>query len=210
MNKTLKYLLLALLIAFAGSRSVYFSRLSTLQANEKQGGFDATLFAQELWKSKLPRKITEAVDLSVFSKALTTDTAKTLDRYTHAMAIGNYRYCLVAASGIVTGITEDEVMIQVTQDHSFLNARIATEFIYGNAIRDASGLLQIQDFSNTTDLNKLSEALNGIVRATVVPSFKQQVKKGSRVSVVGAVELNKEHLVLTNLEIIPVSVKIIS
>ncbi len=69
--------------------------------------------------------------------------------------------------------------------------KLATEFIYGNAIRDASGLVDVKDFPNTMDLNNISEELNKMVRKTVLPPFKTAVKKGDKIIVTGAIEIKK-------------------
>ncbi|MEZ5073077.1 MAG: DUF2291 family protein [Bacteroidales bacterium] len=47
-------------------------------------------------------------------------------------------------------------------------AQVATDFIFGNAVRDASGLVSIDDFVNTTDFNNVSIALNRRVSDEVV------------------------------------------
>ena len=69
-----------------------------------------------------------------------------------------------------------------------MTAKLATEFIYGNAIRDASGLVDVKDFPNTMDLNNISEELNKMVRKTVLPPFKTAVKKGDKIIVTGAMK----------------------
>ena len=88
-------------------------------------------------------------------------------------------------------------------------AKLATEFIYGNAIRDASGLVEVKDFPNTMDLNNISEELNKIVRKTVLPPFKTAVKKGDKLIVAGAIEIHKEHIKWSELEIVPVQIQIV-
>ena len=80
---------------------------------------------------------------------------------------------LVKLTATAAVINEDEIVLQIAHADSLLIARLATEFVYGNAIRDASGLVDIKDFTNTMDLNSISEELNKTVRATVLPSFKK-------------------------------------
>ena len=87
--------------------------------------------------------------------------------------------------------------------------KIETEYVYGNAIRDASRLVEIKDFVNTTDLNNISAELNKKVRTTVLPAFKSTVKKADSITCTGAIELNQAHYTLDDLEIIPVQCKII-
>ena len=90
-----------------------------------------------------------------------------------------------------------------------IHIRLATEFIYGNAIRDASGLVEVKDFPNTADLNAISEELNKIVRTAVIPPVKGKIKKGNRLSMVAALELNKEHIHWQGVELYPVRIQIL-
>jgi predicted lipoprotein len=101
------------------------------------------------------------------------------------------------------------VSIRVKTDTAEYDYKIATEFVFGNAIRDASGLINLNEFTNTMDFNNVSAEVNKIVRTSVLPSFKTNVKLGSRIQLFGAIELNKEHLSANNIEIIPISIKIL-
>ncbi|MEZ4904482.1 MAG: DUF2291 family protein [Spirosomataceae bacterium] len=124
--------------------------------------------------------------------------------HSFATAIGSIRYFLIKGEGVITAINEDDIVVKT--NHNRLS--IATEFIYGNALRDASGLFDITAFSNTTDINNVSSELNKIVRTTVAAPFKAKAKVGDTIRFGGAIELNKERLNLTNIEVIPASLTI--
>ena len=87
--------------------------------------------------------------------------------------------------------------------------KIATEYIFGNGIRDATGLVNLNDFSNTTDLSNISSAINKMIRKNVVPPFRAAVKTGDQIAFIGAIALNEAHLDVKNIELLPVSLKII-
>ena len=208
MNKYIKYLLLIVVIGLVAYKSVYVKKLSEMKigADEK---FDALAFSKKLWDEKLPVKLDSAIGLTTLITLTGTYFGDLSSKYTNALAIGNYRYALIKAEGIVSGINEDDITMQIKLDDSLMTVRLATEFIYGNAIRDASGLVDVKDFPNTMDLNNISEELNKIVRKKVLPSFKTIVKKGDKVLVTGAIEMHKEHIKWNELEIIPVRLQII-
>ena len=208
MKKPLKYILLVALLGLVGYKSVYIKKLSEFNdaAGEK---FDAAIFAKKLWDEKMPAKIDSAVDLAVLMNAVTKDKEGAFKNYSNALGIGNYRYALIKTPAKVTSVNEDEIQLQITVADSVMNAVLATEYIYGNAIRDASALVDIKDFPNSSDLNGLSEAMNKIVRTTVLPSFKTAIKKGDTIHIVAAVELNKEHIKWTGLELLPVRLQIV-
>jgi predicted lipoprotein len=208
MNKYVKYLLLIVVVGLVAYKSVYVKKLSEMKAaiDEK---FDAVAFSKKLWEEKLPTKLGSAVELATFIKAAQSNPADAFSKYTNALGIGNYHYALIKAEGIVANVNEDDIALQVKLGDSLMTAKLATEFIYGNAIRDASRLVDVKDFQNTMDLNNISEELNKMVRKTVLPIFKAAVKKGDKVTVTGAIEIHKEHIKWDELEIIPVRLQII-
>jgi len=208
MNKYVKYLLLIVVIGLVAYKSVYVKKLSEIKAviDEK---FDAVAFSKKLWEEKLPTKLGSAVELATFIKTTQSNPADAFSKYTNALGIGNYRYALIKTEGIVTNINDDDIALQTKMGDSLMTVKLATEFIYGNAIRDASGLVDVKDFPNTMDLNNISEELNKMVRKTVLPLFKAAVKKGDKVIVTGAIEIHKEHVKWSELEIIPVQLQII-
>ena len=208
MNKYVKYLLLIVVIGLVAYKSVYVKKLSEIKAviDEK---FDAVAFSKKLWEEKLPTKLGSAVELATFIKTTQSNPADAFSKYTNALGIGNYRYALIKTEGIVTNINDDDIALQTKMGDSLMIVKLATEFIYGNGIRDASGLVDVKDFPNTMDLNNISEELNKMVRKTVLPLFKAAVKKGDKVIVTGAIEIHKEHVKWSELEIIPVQLQII-
>jgi predicted lipoprotein len=208
MKKIIKYILLLLVIGWVGFKSVYIKKLSEVKKTNDQK-FDAVAFSRKLWDEKLPARLDSAVGFVTLIEALKINPADAFERYSNAMGIGNYRYSLVKLTGTAAEIKEDEIIMQTNHGDSLIKIILATEYVYGNAIRDASGLMDIKDFTNTTDLNSISEQLNATVRTVVLPPFKKSVKQGDKIEATGAIEINKEHLRLTELELIPVRLKIL-
>jgi predicted lipoprotein len=209
MKNLLKYILLIAVVGLLGYNSVYIKKLSDVKKGADKN-FDAVAFSQNLWKEKMSAKMDSAVDLSTFIQAVSTNKEAALNKYSNALAVGNYRYALIKTQAVVTTVNEDEVLIQIPTTDLVVEGVLATEYIYGNAIRDASALVDVKDFPNTSDLNSISEELNKIIRTTVLPAFKQAVKKGDKVNVVAAVELNKEHIKWNGLELLPVRLQIVN
>jgi predicted lipoprotein len=207
MNKYIKYGLLVAVIALLGYKSVYVEKLST-RKNNTAVAFDAVGFSKKLWAEQMPAKMDSAVALSVLVDAVTKSEADGFSKYSNSLAVGNYRYALVKTEGVATDVKEDEVLVDVAVGDAVLHISVATEFIYGNAVRDASGLLQVKDYPNTADLNNISEALNKIIRTEVLPPFKTTVKKGSVVNIVAAVEINAAHINWQGLELLPIRISI--
>jgi predicted lipoprotein len=206
-NRIIKYGLLVLAFALVAYQSVYFEKLSV--HNSKTGvKFDPAAFGKKLWEEQLPAKMDSAVSLTFLIDATGKNKEAAFEQYTNSLAIGNYRYALVKAEALVEEVKEDEVLATVSQGDTVLHIKLATEFIYGNAVRDASGLVEVKDFPNTTDLNGISEELNRIVRTKIIPAVKRKLKKGDRLNIVAAIELNKEHIHWHGIELYPVRIEI--
>ena len=202
--KTIKYIISLIVIVVVAYNSVYFKKLDEVKAARSAKDFNADAYAQTFWSNKLIPNLNKAIDLNQLTALLSNDAEKTFNTYSHALGIGNLRYFLVKGKGTITSINQDDIAVSL--DSSKQSITVATEYIFGNAVRDATGLININEFNNTMDFNNISAELNKIIREKVLPPFKQQAKKGDRIAFTGAIELNKEHLDLSNIEVMPVRV----
>lgn len=207
--KVVKYIVGIIAILVVAYNSVYFKKLDEVKAAATAKEFNAAQYAQTFWNNKLTPNLNKAIDISRLTAMLSTDAAKTFENYSHALGIGNLRYFLVKGKGEIAVVNEDEVVVSLQEDTTTHIVTIATEYIFGNAVRDATGLIDINEFSNTMDFNNVSAELNKIIREKVLPSFKSAVKKGDTIEFVGAIELNKEHLNLEKIEVVPIEIKIV-
>jgi len=204
--KAAKYIILIVVVVAAAYNSVYFKKLDEVKASRSAKQFNAAAYAQTFWTAQLIPNLDKAIDITQLTTMLSTNAPKTFDTYSHALGIGNLRYFLVKGKGTIASVNEDDVSILLQPDTSRPILTLATEYIFGNAIRDATGLINVNDFTNTMDFNNVSAELNKIIREKVLPPFKQQTKKGDKVEFTGAIELNKEHLDISKIEVIPVRI----
>ncbi len=207
MNKTVKYALGFVAIGLLSYNSVYFKRLDGVRAAGAAGAgkFEAGQYAQTFWTTKLlPTADTSATDLATLLPLLKSDKEKAFTAYSQALGIGNIRYFLVKGEGTVATIGENDITVSLPTGET---VHLATEYIFGNAARDASGLIKITEFETTTDLNNVSAALNDIIRKQVIPPLKAMAKPGRTLRFVGAMELNRAHTHLDALTIIPITVR---
>jgi len=144
------------------------------------------------------------LDLPGLLDQLLNDPELTFRREANALGVGNIAYFKVQGEGFVLKVNENNVILRV-EDHEL---EIETEFIFGNAVRDASGLVRINDFDRTSDINLISETINHKIRSEIIPPFRARVKEGNKVKFTGAMELNMSHLELDRPEVIPVSIQI--
>ncbi|MDQ6479130.1 DUF2291 domain-containing protein [Dyadobacter sp. LHD-138] len=208
MKKIIKYTGSVLLVAVVAYNSVYFKKLDEVKAGATS--FDAAKYAEKFWTEKLTPHVAKAIEIGQLLTLLQTDKNKAFADHAHALGIGNVKYFLVKGSGIVKSVEENQVMVKIESEREKPEVAIATEYVFGNAVRDASGEIDINAFTNSMDFNNVSGELNKIIREKVIPPFRSKVKTGDKVTFSGAIELNKEHLSTRSIEIIPIDLKIVN
>jgi predicted lipoprotein len=209
-KKIIKYALSILVIVFIAYHSVYFEKLDKVKLASSSKGFKASTHAQDFYNNKLLPHLGSAIKLGELISLLKTEPRNAFGKYSHALGLGNVRYFLVQGEGVISSVGEDAVALSLKNNQENTNITVTTEFVYGNAIRDASGLINLNDFSNTADLNSLSEEINKIVRRDVVSPFKSKAKPGSVVKFTGAIELNQAHLNIDDIEVLPIQLTILN
>lgn len=203
----IKYTISIVLLVVVAYNSVYFKKLDEVKAASTSKQFDAATYATNFYNKKLLPNLSKAVDISELLSMVQTEPAKAFKDYSHVLGIGNIRYFLVKGEGTVYSVEDDAVRIALKNDTTKL-IKITTEFVYGNAIRDASGLININEFNSTMDFNNVSAEMNKIIRTTIVPPFRAAAKPGTKVQFSGAIELNQAHINTENLEVVPISLNV--
>jgi predicted lipoprotein len=207
-SRAIKYAILIGAIAFLGYNSVYFKKLDEVQPTSAIVAFDADRYARELFTSRLISRADTAIELSTLIALLSSDPSAAFEKYSNASAVGNLRYFLVKGEGTINSIAENSASIQLSGRLANTHVDIATEFVYGNSIRDASGLVRLSDFTNTVDFNNISEGINKIVRKEVLPPFLAEARPGRSIRFAGAVELNRKYLDIDTIEVVPIKLTI--
>jgi predicted lipoprotein len=173
--------------------------------NKASKGFDAEAYATNLWEKELPAVAEKATNLTTLLDALRASPEQAFSTNGHKLGISKTVYFFAQGSGTVESL--DEENIWVTLDNGS-RIQIATDFIFGNAVRDGSGIVNIDDFLNMTDFNNVSVALNKLVKNKVVIGLKTEAMPGIRVDFAGAFELNETSPDLAAIRMIPVVAKI--
>lgn len=198
MNKIYKYGLLLVALGFLGYHSVYFRKLSEVKT-EEDGTFDFQVYADSIYYQGMLVD-DRAIELSNLLSALKSDADGAFERHGNRLGIGNSAYFLVKSSGTIAEVTGDAVYLS-TQKAGRL--AINTKYIFGNALRDASGLVKLTDFKTNAEFNRVSEALNSLIRKEVLPPVLNQLEPGDSIEVVGAIKLSKKNLADPALTITP-------
>lgn len=184
-----------------GYNSVYFRKLSEVR-NQKQSSFDFKAFADSLYYQGI-LKINNAVELSQLFSSVQSNPDSAFKAYGNRLGIGNSAYFMIKGEGKVLEKQESGLKIATNNNIIFF---IDTKYIFGNAIRDASGLVKLTDFKTNADFNKLSEELNTIIREKAIPQDLKSINVGDKITVHGATKLGKSQDKSIELNILPVKI----
>jgi predicted lipoprotein len=205
MNKIHKYSL----IVFAVLALIFFSlkieNLEKHKAANPEETFDPNVYAQNFWDEKIPQAGNSAVEVSEFLSLLYTTPDEAFSKYGHVLGISKTFYFMLRGKGVIESVEEEFLTVRTEKNELFL---IATDFIFGNAVRDGSGLVSINEFLNMTDFNNVSVAINKLVKKNVVSKLKKTALPGMIIEFVGATEINEDEINTQDIRIIPVSVKL--
>jgi predicted lipoprotein len=118
----------------------------------------------------------------------------------------NYFY-FFQGRGKVVSVSDDAVGIAVTPNSTNTEIALQTGLVFGDAIRDGTGLLNANDYPDSQDFNDISAALNHIVESQILPDLRKQAKVGATLSFAGCAEVDDESNDLHPLKLVPIEAK---
>ena len=186
---------------------LYFSfdikNLDEYKSLGKADYFDAEAYINNVWETKMPVIARQSPEISVVLDLLDNNPEKAFLEYGNKLGISKTWYFMVKGQGVIGEEDAEAVWINLANNRRI---RLATSFIFGNAVREGSGLININDFVNMTDFNNVSVALNKKVKTEVIPTLKNNLIAGQLLAFAGAFEFSEDSGNLTDIRIIPVSV----
>ena len=203
MKRVIKYIVVAIIVGVSLYNAVYFQSLDEHKQGQIASIFDAKKIASDFMSNKI--EALPAINASKFITELTKSVSSYCENYGKKLGISDDYNFIIEDDATVIAIEEENVLIALKDSKQQI--RIATDFIFGNAIRDASAIADIGYFQNTMDFNAISVELNNIVRETIIPSLKRKVKQGNTLYFKGAVKVNTVYPNLQNLKVIPLIIK---
>ena len=189
MKKAIKYIVLIVIAGLLLYNSVYFKKPDTPKSQVENNKSDPTAFARSFWDSTFSKAIDSAITLEAFeNEFFEKGAAITINKYSHSQGVSNVAYMLQKFSGKVKEVTEDKVVLTLTNSRAnHIVCNVGNYF--GNGVRDVTGLIKMGDFTNTMDYNKVSSELNKIVKTDVILPLKNRIKINDNLTVVGCLEI---------------------
>ena len=182
--------------------------LKTATAEKAAATFNAAQFAETFWTNQLLTPLHKTVKAEVLLPAIQSDTAAAKKKFSRSVGLSEGYFYFVSGNGRVVAVSDDEISLAVTDSSPNGEVLLQTGLIFGNALRDGTGLLNASDYPNSQDFNDISAALNHLVETRVLPQLHGQVKVGAKISFVGCAEVDDESTDLKPLKVIPIQIEV--
>ena len=166
--------------------------------------FDAARFAEKFWSEKLLPAIDKAVPVEKLLPALQADPAAAKKNYARSLGMGDSYIYFLRGEGKIISISGDEIFVAVSESTTNAEIVLETGMIFGNTLRDGTGLLSASGYPDSQDFNAIAAALNKIVETRVLPKLHAQAKIGAKMSFAGCAEVDDESTDLKPLKTIPI------
>jgi predicted lipoprotein len=181
--------------------------LNTVSAEKAAAKFDATTFTENFWTEKLSPAAGKAVSVDVLIAAIQASPSNAKTNISRSVGLSDSYFYFLRGEGKIISVSDDTVSIAVTENSTNVEIALQTGLVFGDAIRDGTGLLNASDYPNSQDFNDISAALNRIVETKVLPKLREQAKVGAKISFVGCAEVDDESTDLKPLKVIPIQTK---
>lgn len=201
MNKTVKSISIVVSVLAVVFFSLKIENLEEYKAANTNEAFNATMYAANFWEEHIPATIESAVAASTLIQLLNNNPDEAFENHGHILGISKTYYFMLKGSGKISSLEEEFLIININDGQTI---QLATDFIFGNAVRDGSGKISIDEFMNMTDFNNVSVAINKLIKEKVVTKLRSEAEVGKTIEFVGATEINKESIDIENIRIIPV------
>jgi predicted lipoprotein len=167
--------------------------LEKRRAQTKASQFDAADYARGFWDARLPEILDQSPEARSLVHLFNTNMDAAIQQ---GQTLGESRVhaYLLQGMGTVVAVDKKGIALKLAESDPGALVRILTGlFISGNAIRDASGLVDVSAFSDTMKFNRISSEINKIVVTEVIkPFLAESPEPGQRVRFIGAAELAED------------------
>lgn len=179
---------------------------STNSATHQASALDVPVLLETLWTEKLPAAAQKAVRADELLALASNDATSARKKYGREVGLGGATFLFVRGQGKIATVSEDLCRLDIDDCPQCIGLEIG--IILGNAVRDATGLLDVEDFSNSQDFNHLSSQLNSRCETEVIAPIRSQLIVGAEVEFVGCGEVRSADD-FKPLRLIPVQLRVL-
>lgn len=205
MRRSVKYIIWVLAIALTIFLSLDIQKLDEFKMAHTSEAFDVEHYADDIWENDIPVVSREAPDIARVAEMWERNPRDAYETYGRKLGISNTWYFMAKGTGIIESVEEEFILVRVD---SLPEVELATGFIFGNEVRDGTGVVDIDEFVNMTDFNNVSIALNNRVKREVVPELVSSAAPGKGVEFAGAFAIVENQIRISPIRMVPLQIKI--
>jgi predicted lipoprotein len=181
--------------------------LKTVRQAQESKRLDVAGFVARLWTEALLPATRTAADAAIVTERLVADPKSVREEYGRTVGLGSSYYLFLRGTGRVVSADEDSIGLSLKGDGDEVQILIERGFVFGNAVRDATGLIEASSYPNAQEFNDVSAALNSIVETHVLPRLQHVAKVGNRIRFAGCAEVGDEEQDQLPLRLVPIEVE---
>lgn len=176
----------AILLVCAVFPPFHIRRIDTDAVQAAREPFNAESAAAKFWAERLVPAADGATDAAILLKASSSDAAAAAKQYGRRTGLGGPDLYFLRGEAKVIAIDRKGVWVAMEPT---INIRMVllTGPIFGNTLRDCTGLLDLKDYSSF-EFNALSSELNRLAETRVQPDLRERAVIGTNVRFVGCAE----------------------
>ena len=200
-------------LLFAGVLFWLFPLFHIISTNDSvslqhESELSAAEFASTFWKDQLTPSLANFPDAGAVLAALIANPQSAQAKFGRKVGVSRASLYVMRGSGTVVSVDKKGVGISLGSDSKLTDVMLQTGLLFGNTIRDATGLLDASKFSDSRQFNEVSTELNHIAEVEIVSTLKQKVAVGRHITFAGCAEISDQMEVSRPLTLIPLQVSI--
>lgn len=185
-----------------------------MTANSSAAGTQAlqpAAIAEQFWIDRLLPAAQRSPDAPTVLAAMRSNPAAARTQYARTPAVGGPSYFLMTGHGQIISKNPREIGISLADGPSpdaSPDLVISTGPLFGNAVRDGTGLLKPDDFPNSADYNALSSELNMLVKTRVLAPLKKRAQVEAKIHFSGVAQESEDGSASLPLQLVPISAEV--
>lgn len=194
MKKVYKYITAAAMISVVAYFSVSFENLEEIKERQSRETFDAAEYARDFWDNQFNDVQDKAVDAEKLIELFNTNMAEAVEKYGRTPGVSRVYAYLLKGEGKILTVGEGFLEVSIKEPWTKPDIRIISGlYIPGNAVRDASGLVNVSKFSDTMKFNEIGSEINKIVVKEVIrPFLDKNPQDSDTIGFVGATQVAQD------------------
>jgi predicted lipoprotein len=168
--------------------------------------FDAAGFAGKYWDERLMPALPRAAEARAVLAAIDGDFRAAGGTYGRTVGISNSYFVFIQGTGRVVAVDPKGVGLALRDGPAGPDVVLPVGMVFGNTVRDATGLLDMDEFPNSQHFNGIAAELNRLVETRVLPRLRDRAEVGRTIRFVGCAEVSPDERRRKPLKVVPVRV----